>query len=229
MNDPKTRDLVDRYLLNVASPEEINRLSEMRSADPLFNRYVEECEATFNVIQSARTMEFRKKLKAWDAAENRKRKKGVLLLITIVLCFLLFWSWVVVYFSPQALATRSFQRTNPYPDQAIIYDNPDIWNEGRNAFLRQQFQVAHTIFSELKSSTVVGDSTAKWNMLLCEFAQYGVTGDMEKKFQSFSLHSHEPLQKEATRVYQVMKSPLYQLLYTEVFTHTARFVKPRII
>ena len=43
MNDPKTRDLVDRFLLKTATDEDLSRLAQLRSADPLFNRYIEEC------------------------------------------------------------------------------------------------------------------------------------------------------------------------------------------
>lgn len=229
MNDPKTRDLVDRYLMNVASPEELSRLSQMRSADPLFNRYVEECESTFEVIRAARTLEFRKKLKSWDESEKRKRKKGMLLFITLVLSFLLFWSWVVIYFSPAALATRSFQRINPYPGQTVIQDNTDLWHQGRNAFMRRQFRLAHSYFSEIKSSAELEVHTNQWNMLLCEFAETGPTEGLEKKIQSHAVNLHDPLQKEASCLYQIMQSPFYQLLYTKILGNSVKLVRPGIM
>jgi hypothetical protein len=230
MNDPKTRDLVDRYLLRVASSEEVTRLDHMRSADPLFNRYVEECEKTFHVIQAARTIAFRKKLESLDRLEKRKRKKGLLLMITMVMCILLFWSWVVLYFSPVALATRSFQRTSLLSEMTLIDNHKELWSLGKNAFLRHEFQLAHSFFSEIEFSTSEKEeSTIRWNMLLCEFVQTGPTVEMQKKFQSFSGSTHDRLNEEAICLQQIMQSPLYRLLYLKIFGNSVKLVRPGII
>ncbi|HJW29701.1 MAG TPA: hypothetical protein VJ508_10745, partial [Saprospiraceae bacterium] len=66
MDEPLTRERIDRYLLGKANPEDLAWVRRKIDEDPAFAAAIQESEAAVQVIRTARYQELRKRLNDWD-------------------------------------------------------------------------------------------------------------------------------------------------------------------
>jgi len=232
--DKAIQDLVDRYLLNQASPDDKLKLLDLMEADPVFAQYVKECEETFKMLQAARNRKLRHQMKSWDAGiEKRKRgkNKGLLFFCVFVLLAISACCWLAYYYSSVSLAMRSFniieeKSITAFSSQAETED----WQKSIDAFRDEEFEKANYLFMALSETT---DSALafriRWNILLCQLAMNGPTKEWMEELQDYSNKAPDPMRSEALRLLHILQSPLYTKLYRGVLQKTFTSVKPKII
>ena len=234
MKQRQIHDLVDSYLLGRISPENKKLLHEMMEADPAFAREIKESEEAFRILQLARQRELRQKLLTWDALSalrNGRKKKGLLILLVMILLCFSSWCWMTYYFSPVHLAKQSFNSLqNVYHP---LLESPLIkakWNAGTKAFNNEDFENAMLIFMSLTENN---DSSMKyycdWNILLCRLALDGPTPGWEEDVIAFLKRAPGPIQLSAEHLLKTIRSPLYTRLYRSLLKKGVSSVKPKII
>jgi len=234
MENKAIQDLVDRHLLNQASPDDKMKLLHLMEADPVFAQYVKECEETFNVLQAARNRHLRNQMKSWDAGIKNQKKgkdKGLLFLFILGLLVISAWCWLTYSYSSVALAKRSF---NAIEESSISIGGNKVeneeWQRSIKAFRNEEFEKAIYLFKgmpETVDSTLA--SHVHWNILLCQLALNGPSKEWMEALLEFSSKTPEPMRSEALKLLHILQSPVYTKLYRDVLHKSFTSVKPKII
>ena len=234
MEDKAIQDLVDRYLLNQASPDDKLKLLHLMEADPVFAQYVKECEETFSILQAARNRHLRNQLKSWDAGIKKQKQdkgKGLLLLFILVLLFFSAWCWLAYHYSSVALARRSF---NVIQENSISTFSSKVeseeWQKGIEAFRNEEFEKANYLFMAMPETadSALADHVY-WNILLCQLTINGPTKEWMDALLEFSNKAPDPIKSEALKLLHILQSPLYTKLYRDILYKSFTAVKPKII
>ena len=235
MQEKDLKELIDRYLLGSINADDAIQLSNLRKTNPKVDLRVNQSIEAFRVLQYGRYQQIRQSLKQIDALDtnssNRFRyKRWIVTSIVLLVSLLGVWFWLVIYYSPSALASRYFQ---PVSDEFFLNHNmnhEDIlaWKLAEQAIVNGNYQSAISSFEHFISKEESVSTQAQWNILLARFAVQDPASNWQSGLKEFELKAPENLKAQAQKLHRIIDSPFYRVLIFELPKQLSA-LKPQIM
>jgi len=223
--------LIDEYLLGTISPEDKAELQQRMADDSAVADLVRDSRQTFKVIQHARNLQLKEKLRRLDQEDLQQQNlmPGKRIMALLILAAILLGAYMAfVYFSASAIARRNFEAYTPPP---AMTNDPSLaeWTLAEKAFQTAAYEEAIQRYQALMEKTEPQeDFVARWNILMAQLALTGATPAWKLTLETFMRETPEPLASRAKKLAKNFDSGFHRMFYMH-FQKNLSSLKPRLM
>jgi hypothetical protein len=233
MEEKRISDLIDLYLLGSLSPMDRAYLEERMAADPAVAQNVRESQNAFAVLLSERNRRIKERLQEIDRKDSSQGNRFIKRFIPFLL-FLLgivgFLFWASQFYAPASIASRYFDSyPMPYTRSNDTAELEKKWEQANQAFIQEEYGLALNLYDSWNQDAgPIMDYSARWNILLTQFALHGATAAWKRELERFAREAPPALQIPARRLNQFLDSSFYRIFLASIQDHLSA-IRPRLI